>query len=287
MKLKSVLDEAGFEALDAALQAHYVEKDGSYILDIDGLNDHPDVKALKTAHDKSKGRAAAIKALNDEITALKNKLEAVPEDFDAEKWASLKAMEEELEAELNDPNRDKNKDKNDREAVAARKLLEQKLVSLEKKKNDEITKLQQKIEKHTAYITKLLVDDGLTKALVEGGVNPTLMRAAKALLRENVSVEENDGEFTAIVKTSDSGELEVGKFVSDWLASDEGKPFITPAKGGDAGGGNGGRNGGGGSKEPNPWAKETWNLTEQGAIMRADRAKAIRLAKVHGHTIAP
>jgi len=33
----------------------------------------------------------------------------------------------------------------------------------------------------------------------------------------------------------------------------------------------------------NPWAKASWNLTEQGRIYRRDRAEADRLAQAAGH----
>lgn len=56
------------------------------------------------------------------------------------------------------------------------------------------------------------------------------------------------------------------------------RPFYWPqSKNAGAGGGNGGNGG-----EPNPWAKENWNLTKQGQILRADPEKADRLAKAAG-----
>lgn len=56
------------------------------------------------------------------------------------------------------------------------------------------------------------------------------------------------------------------------------KPHWWPqSQGGGAAGG-----GGGGVGGPNPWSKSEWNLTKQGEIIRADRAKAERLAKQAG-----
>jgi hypothetical protein len=34
----------------------------------------------------------------------------------------------------------------------------------------------------------------------------------------------------------------------------------------------------------NPWSKQHWNLTRQGEIYKRDQAKAMRLARVAGHS---
>lgn len=39
--------------------------------------------------------------------------------------------------------------------------------------------------------------------------------------------------------------------------------------------------------EKNPWSREHWNMTEQGKLLRSDRAKAIKMAAAHGYTIQP
>jgi hypothetical protein len=41
------------------------------------------------------------------------------------------------------------------------------------------------------------------------------------------------------------------------------------------------------SGDKNPWSKDHWNMTEQGKLLRADRAKAIQMAALHGFTISP
>lgn len=58
------------------------------------------------------------------------------------------------------------------------------------------------------------------------------------------------------------------------------KPFYWPAS--VNGGGRGGKGIDGGN---NPWAKETWNMTEQGRIVTQDRAKADQLAAQAGTTV--
>jgi hypothetical protein len=274
--LKSVLEN--LDDLDASLHEMYAEKDGKFVLNIDNIEEHPGAVALKNALDKQKQARAK---LAEENKVLKERLAKIPDDFDPDEIAHLKATIEEMEK---DPNRQKG-DKAAQEAVAARKMLEEKIKTMEKSHEKEVGAMKTKLAKKDAFIGQLLIDDGLTKALIEAGIDKAYLKAAKALLRPNVTVEEEDDDaYKAIVKT-DTGDLDVPKFVQDWIASDEGKPFIPPAKGADAG--NAGKPGGkpAGSGEKNPWMKEHWNETEQGRMFRADRAKAEKFAKAAGRTL--
>jgi hypothetical protein len=123
------------------------------------------------------------------------------------------------------------------------------------------------------------VDDGLTKALIEAGVGKEYIKAAKALLKSECAVIEEDGDYRAVVH-SDMGDLEIGKYVSDWVASDDGKVFVPPAKGADSGNTN--RTTKPASNEKNPFSKEHYNMTEQGRMIKEDRAKAEKFAKAAG-----
>jgi uncharacterized membrane protein YdfJ with MMPL/SSD domain len=67
MAIKSVLDS--IEGVDDALKALYIEQDGKFVLDVEGIDDHPDVANLKSAYQRTKsdretakGEAAALKA---------------------------------------------------------------------------------------------------------------------------------------------------------------------------------------------------------------------------------
>jgi hypothetical protein len=51
------------------------------------------------------------------------------------------------------------------------------------------------------------------------------------------------------------------------------------------GGGAGGNRGGAGDTSVNPFSHANWNLTEQGRLVQADRAKADQLAKAAGTTV--
>lgn len=256
----------------------YTEKDGKFILNLEGVDEHPAVTALKNALERQK---QANRKINDDFKAAKEKLAKIPEDFDPDEFLRIKTTLEEYEA-----NPDKRKDgdaKAAQEAVAARKMLEQKMANMEKANTDAINKFKKQLEVKDGFISQLLIDEGLTKALVEVGVGKEFLKAAKALLREDVKVVDEDGSYKAIVET-DTGPLDISRYVSDWVASDEGKVFIPPAKGSDAGPGKTGPKLNLGEK--NPWAKETWNLTLQGKMLREDRMKADKLAKAAGQAIS-
>ncbi len=280
--LKAVIDRA--EDIPEAAREFYKEEDGVFLLDIEGVDKHPSTKALRGALD---GQKQARKKAADEIAALKAKLAAIPDDFNPEEYASIKAKLEAYEA---DPDKNKGGDaaKQMQELTASRKLLEQRISTMEKASKEEIAKKDETIKKKDAFINRLLVDEGLTKALMNAGVSKEFLPAAKALHKEVVKVVEEDGKYEAIVDT-DTGPLDLDRYVSDWVASDEGKPFIPPAKGVDAGGANGQRGqrspvpGG----QPNPWDKATWNLTKQGEIMKRDRVLASKLAKAAGKELPP
>lgn len=273
-KLKTILET--LDDVPENLHEFYVEKDGKFVLDLDGTDSHPDVAALKNALERQKTERRKVA---DELTKLKDRLAKIPEDFDADAYATAMAELEELRT---NPNR-KPDEKERQELAAARKTLEQKIANMEKAHAEAITKKDVEIKKRDDKIKSVLIDDGLTKALVEAGVSKEYMKAAKALLRQDCDVIEDEGDYKAIVK-SDMGEMEIGKYVSDWVASDEGKVFVPPAKGSDSSNNNSNKTriitG-----EKNPWSKEHWNLTLQGKILREDRTKAEKLAKAAGKTI--
>lgn len=275
-KLKTVLPN--LDDLDEGLHDFYVEQDGKFVLDVEGVDDHPSVVALKNALERQKSDR---RKMADDLTKLKDKLGKIPEDFDPEAYQT--AMNE-LEELRNNPNR-KPDEKERQELVAARKSLEQKITNLEKAHKELVDKKDGELKKRDTKIHSLLIDDGLTKALVEAGVGKEYLKASKALLRGDCTVIEEDGDYRAVVE-SDVGQLDIGRYVTDWVASDEGKVFVPPARGGDA------DNKGKPTARPmatdkNPWSKEHHNLTEQGRILREDRSKAEKLAKAAGQSLPP
>lgn len=109
-------------------------------------------------------------------------------------------------------------------------------------------------------------------------VVPELADAFKSHHRQNFTAEVVDG--TYVVKSKD------GKAPADYfkaaLDGDAGKPWIQALANGGGGAPGGGGSGGG----KNPFAKESFNMTEQTALYKADPAKARQLAEAAGVKLA-
>ena len=77
--MKVVITKEEFEKLNDDFKAEYKESDGSYILNADGIDNHPDVKALKGAYEATKGKkndaATKLAELEAKIEADKKALE--------------------------------------------------------------------------------------------------------------------------------------------------------------------------------------------------------------------
>lgn len=120
----------------------------------------------------------------------------------------------------------------------------------------------------STYVQRLLVDNGLTSELVKAGVTPALMPAVKALLAGQVQVKVDGDSRKAVV-----GDKDLSAFVTEWATGPEGKHFVAaPANSG--GGATGGKEGSGAI---NPFAKATFNLTEQGKIFTDNPQLAAQL----------
>lgn len=257
MALKTILD--GLDDVSEALRGEYKEVDGKFILDIEGIDAHPSVVNLKTAHERQK---TANKTLQTDLAAAKTRLEGFPDDFDADAYEALKATAE-----------GKAPAKTDEQVAQVR-------AQLEKKHNAELAKKDERINALTGAVTKATIDDGLSKALDEAGIDPAFKPGAMALLKSKGAVKlvEEDGAFKATVET-DMGPMPLSGYVKDWSGSDEGKIYVKKPTGGDAPGGNGQK------FADNPWDSSNGkkpNLTRQQALITENAAKARQMAQAAG-----
>lgn len=272
-RMKVVLPS--LDGIDEAVAGLYVQQGDKFVLDIEGVDDHPSVIALKGGHTNSKRERDEARR---ELTTLKQKLAAYPEDFDPENYQRLLTEEE---ARKNDPNNKDVRTQIEAATNATKQQYETKLTNEKRKHDGELKARDEKIAGLEGTVRKLLVDEGLTKSLTEAGVAPHFLKGAKALLASQVEVVEEDGEFVAKMK-ADAGGDDIGKYVANWVQGDEGKAYVVPA----AGGGAKGNNGQGSNKpgEVNPFKRESWNKTLQGTLLGQDRGKAERYAKQAGFT---
>lgn len=254
MALKAIIED--IDSVDEGVRDHYVEKDGKWVLQIEGVRDHPDTQALRRALDRVRQEKTDLQTEHEAAVA---RLDGLPDDFDADAYEALRAQ-----ADGKDP------PKTDDQVVKVREQLERKHADVLGKKDAEIAKLRGAIEKAT-------IEDGLSRAMDEANIDPRHKKKLAPYLRSlgKIKLLDEDGAFSAEVET-DMGPVSLSKFVSDWAGSDDGKEYVGKPTGLDSRGSDGRR------IEGNPFAKANWSKTEQGRMMTADRAKAERMAKAVG-----
>jgi len=272
MALKTVVEK--LDDVPEAFRGEYKEqKQGDktvYVLDLDGVDAHPGVVNLKSAFERVK---VDKQRLTTDLATANAKVKDLPEDFDADEWDRLRTEDA---ARQNDPDGKDVRKAVETATAAVKSQYEAKLAKLKKDHAGEIETRDAEILKLKTDTRKRLVTDGLTAALTESGVtSPAFLKAARAMLESGVEVIEEDGATIAKMKAELGGD-DIAKYIQNWVQSDEGKSFVTPAKGSDAPG-SGARNG-----EHNPFSKEHWNVTAQGKLKREDASKAERLAKSAG-----
>lgn len=277
--LKTVLEN--LDGVQEALHELYEEKDGKFILKVEGIEDHPSVAALKNGHANAKRERNEAKTKIADLERKLAKFEGLPDDFDPDEYERVKAELDELKA---NPNPKEQEIEQRIEAKWSAKFEQQKTKSEKeiKRLTDQVAERDQRLAKIDTEFKSNLIDSELSKALDEAGVTkPAFRRAATAILRSDIEVVEEDGVRHVRMK-ADLGGDPVNKYVPGvWAQSDEGKTFVEPSSGGGAGGSKG--NGIGVTN--NPWSKEHWDVGAQTKLFKQDPNKARRLAKEHGHNL--
>lgn len=261
MALKAILDS--LDSVDAAHRDLYEERDGKFVLQVEGIEQHPGAAAVKAALDRVRSEKRAV---TDKLAAAESRLEGLPDDFDADAYETMKAR-----ADGNEP------------AKLDERLAAQR-ANLEKGFAKEREKLEGRAAKLDGTLRRVMVDDGLTKALLDAGVDKTFLPAAKALLKEKgqIKLVEDDDAIHVFADDGVNDRTPLTDYVRSWAGQDEGKPFISKPTGGDAKGGEGGRFGDnpfdtkGGSVRP--------NLTKQQELIAANPEKARQMARAAGIT---
>lgn len=122
---------------------------------------------------------------------------------------------------------------------------------------------QDALASESGFTQKLLLDNGLTDALVKAGVANQFLPAVKAMLGSQAKIITDGDARKAII-----GDKELSEFVSSWATSDEGKHYIAaPSNGG--GGASGGAGNGSNAKV---WTRERFDAASH--FERSEFAKA-------------
>ncbi len=262
MALATILET--LDDVPEALHAEYREQDipnvgKRFVLDLTGVDTHPAVRNLKTAHDRVKADKAR---LQNDLDAVQARVAGLPDDFDPDEYQRLK----DAAADGKGPKADER--------------LTRQREELERKHQADLAKKDERLNTVEGALRRRTVDDGLTSALVEAGIDRKHLPLVKAFLAPQVKVVEQDGEFSASVETDINPTMPVSEFVKGWAGSDAGKIYVAPATGGGATGGSGKMAG------DNPFSAQNWDVTKQGAVVREKGEDfARRLAQAAGTTL--
>lgn len=93
------------------------------------------------------------------------------------------------------------------------------------------------LDSESGFTSKLLLDNGLTEALVKAGVATPFLPAVKAMLSSQAKIAIDGDTRKAVI-----GDKDLSTFVTEWATSDDGKHYIAAPQnnGGGASGGSGG-----------------------------------------------
>lgn len=217
---------------------------GHFVLDIDGVDDHPKVRGVVAANRNNKESRDKLKA---ELEQFQAKLSAIPEDFDPEAYQQMK---EQIEKGTG-PDVDE-------------RLAKQR-AKLEEKFNAEINGREEKIGKLDGAIRKMIIDDGLSRAMDDAGIDPVHKSKLLPYLKTvgKLTVEADGDAFKASVDT-DLGPIGLKQFVADWAETEDGKLYVAKSTGPKPRGGEGGTGGG------------TITRTQFDAMSHSERAKTAK-----------
>ena len=227
MALKAVVDD--IEGVEEAHRDLYTEgEDGKYVLQVEGVDHHPEVAGLVQSYGKEQKSRQKYKA---ELDKLKSTL---PEDFDPEQWEALKQKAEHTG--------------DDAKVKQVQQEYERKL----EEARNEAAQLKEQLRNTS-------VERDLTAALEKSGVtNPALKSGAMAMLRGSVKLDDDGNP----VMDTKMGPKPIADAVNQWASSDDGKHYVTVDN--NSGGGAQGANGRGQADTGKQVTREQWDQMDHG-----------------------
>jgi hypothetical protein len=262
MALKAIIDK--IDELPEDIKKEYVEKNGKFELQVEGMKTQADVDRLQ---------GALIKERNDHKTVRERlgllgdrKIEDVLQILDRVPELEAAAAGKIDENKLN-------------EIVEGR--IKTRIAPLEREKGQLAQKVQDLSGVLEQYKTKekvRTIHDAVREAVGKAqGFQSSAVEDALLYAERMLEVGE-DGRVT----TRDGVGVTPGIDAAVWLSEMQAKKahWWGPSQGGGAGGNRNGAGTGG-----NPWSADNWNMTEQGRILKENRSRAEQLAKSAGTSI--
>jgi hypothetical protein len=243
------------EEIPAELATLYLERDGAFYLDAEGVTDKAKADEFRTNN----------VALRKEIEELKTRFEGI----DPEAVKLLAAEKEKLEEEQR------------LKEGKFQEVLEARLKNAKAEWDKQFAAVTTERDSLTSRLTAIQIDQGVITAATKRGLRPTALPDITA--RARCVFKLVDGVPRAF--ESDGSTVRYGKDgvtpmnLEEWVdaqVSDAPHLFESNAGGGAAGNPAGGGTGSQRSVK-NPFRKESWNLTEQMKLQKSDPTLAARL----------
>lgn len=227
--LKTVVDT--LDGLDEAIQSLYSEADGKFVLQVEGIDLHPEVAPLKNAYERTKQDRDAARQERDEFKA---KLSSVPDDFDAERWEKAKDG----------------------------KADEAKLIEMRQTLEAERDEWKRKFEAEQAAQERRSINDAVSAALAAQGVPEGLRFGAGAQMLHGRTVTVENGNP---IIDSGMGPMPLSDFAARWVAGD-GAQYVPQPGGGGAPGSDASQT----KQPPKSWA-EAKTAKEKAELLKSKR----------------
>lgn len=265
MTLKATYDKV--DDIPTEYQSLYSERDGKMELTgITGIKTDADVQRVqeglrkeKSDHKSTKDKLTPWTALNIPVEDVTKSLDRIPE------------LEAAAKGDINEEDIEK--------IVEGR--VKTRIAPVERELNavkGENTTLKESVTSFKTKDKRRLISDAVRTAGTNLQIIPQAFDDVVMLGEHSLEVND-DGK----VVTKDANGLVPGLDVESWLSDlRDKKAYWWPgSSGGGAGGGGGGQGGGN-----NPWSKEHWSLTAQGAVVKTKgMEQATKLAKAAGSSI--
>jgi hypothetical protein len=246
------------DEVPAELQSIYVERDGEFALDVDGVVD-------KAKHDEFRNANVALKK---ELEDQKKRFEGIDPDEVRKLADEKRQLEESQQLKLGE----------------VEKVLENRMKNAKAEWDKQFAAVNAERDSLNGRLTAIQIDQGVTTVATKKGLRPTAIPDITSRARNVFRLV--NGAPTAF--EADGKTVRVGKdgmtpmTLEEWVDSQvSDAPHLFESNSG--GGAAGDASGGGGTSARanrsvrNPFKRETWNVTEQMKLAKTDPQLAARL----------
>jgi hypothetical protein len=252
------------DELPAEAAGLYVERDGAWVLDVEGGLVDPAVVAEERRADKAK-----VEEFRANVVAVTRELEDLKKRFEGIDPEEVQKLAEEKQRLL---------EEQQIKAGEVEKVVESRVKGLKGEWEKQVSSLTSERDALNTRLTAIQIDQGVVGVATRRGLRPTAIaditaraRSVFKLVNGAPRAFEGDG---ATVRYGRDGVTPMS--VEEWVDTQVSEaPHLFEAN---VGGGASARSSGGGQGAiKNPFRKESWNLTEQMRLAKSDPALAARL----------